>query len=194
MTETTYQPVPHGLAPVLPEAGKPEHPEYGSCPHCVKAVRVDKQGRLRDHNTPELARGNLKAAYRCPGSGKNYAEHGEFGQIWNLHTGRWQDKPLELPVLLVEHRITSDGLPAWTVAETTASTTSRAAVEKLFDGSKWRIEVVDRQREVIAHLVRIDDENGPVVVGTESEAPMFVNVAFTKLLAQLELAEEATAR
>lgn len=170
MIETDYVPVK--LAPALDklradikQAAK-EHPEYGSCPHCIKAVRIDKYGRLRDHSTPELARGNIKATYRCPGSGKPYAEHGEFGSTWDLNTGRWTDLDVDIPVLFVAHDEAAEKgveLPLWQLCEVRPTDAMRRGAKALLDGSKWRIELGFSGRNVTGYLIRADWTGGPAV-------------------------------
>lgn len=137
-----------------------EHPEYGSCPNCIKAVRVDKFGRLRDHTTPDLARGSLKANFRCPGSGGVYAEHGERGVTWDLAKGRWIDLPVDVPILFVAHpEATHQGveLPIWQLCEVPAQEIVRRGAAKLLDGSKWRIDLLFSANDVTGHLVQVDE-------------------------------------
>lgn len=191
MIETTYQPVTDvpDMAPAVKESKDRGHPEYGSCPNCVKAVRVDRYGRLRQHNTPELAAGSIKATFQCPGSGAYYAEFGEFGQSWDLRNGRWEDMPVEVFVLLVAHDQAGDvELPRWQVADVPATELSRAAAKKLLDGSEWRIELVFSDRDVTGHLIRLDGDTGPVVWETQTDRVLFngTMAVISKLLARLQ--------
>lgn len=195
MTETDYAPVIDApdIAPAREEHEKRGHPEYGSCPNCIKAVRVDKHGRLRDHNTPELAAGSIKATFRCPGSGKVYAEHGDFGQTWDLRNGRWEDLAVEVFVLLVAHDQAGDvELPRWQVAEIPATELSRAVAPKLADASKWRIELVFADRNVTGHLVRLDTgDSGPLLWETRTDRQLFNGTmsVITELAAILQAAD-----
>lgn len=71
-----------------------DHPEYGTCPHCIRGIRVHKNGTLKPHSTPELALGNIKATFNCPGSHQPYAEAN--GYAWNLRLGQFQRLPLKV--------------------------------------------------------------------------------------------------
>lgn len=170
MKQTEY--VPATQVPVLDQLradmkkAKDEHPEYGSCPNCIKAVRVDKFGRLRDHNTPELARGSLKATYRCPGSGKGYAEYGDFGETWDLKAGRWVELEIDVPVLFVAHDLAAEKgveLPLWQVLGIRPDELIRRGAKVLLDGSKWRIELAFSGATVTGYLIRVDWEGGPAI-------------------------------
>jgi hypothetical protein len=195
-TDTEY--VPASEVPTLDQlradmkkAAK-EHPDYGTCPHCIKAVRVDKMGFLRAHSTPELAMGNMKASYHCPGVGVRYAEHGDFGQTWDLKNGRFTDLNVDIPVLLVAHPASTVGLPIWQLSDIPATELSRQAAKKLLDGEKWRIELVFDDRNVTGHLIRLDrGDRGPVVWDSHTEGQAFGGImeVVSRLVARLASAD-----
>jgi len=205
MTETTeYHPaadVPalDQLQEDMKKAAK-EHPDYGTCPHCIKAVRVDRFGRLRDHPTPELASGAIKATYHCPGSTARYAEYGEFGKTWDLATGQWVEMPVDVPVLFVHHdRAAERGweFPLWQLFATPADEDGlvRRAAQKLLDGSKWRIDLLINGLAATGYLVRLDQEQ-PTVSSMEVDETEFggIDRMMLKLTEQIEafdLADEA---
>lgn len=196
MNETEYTPAAE--VPALDQlraaikAAAKEHPEYGSCPNCIKAVRVDKAGRLRDHNTPELVvHGNMKGTFRCPGSGKAYAEHGDFGERWDLGAGRWVELDVDVPVLLVAHdQAAARGveLPAWQLWPVPPGDVTRRGAKALLDGSKWRIELALGQGIAAARLIRLDHEDGLIVWETQVNGEAFRGTerAIERLLTQLE--------
>lgn len=198
MPETAYTPVaePPALERLRADMKKAasEHPEYGSCPNCIKAVRVDKFGRLRDHNTPELASGNLKATFRCPGSGKAYAEYGDFGETWDLKMGRWIELDVDVPVLFVAHDLAAEKgveLPLWQLCGIRpAGEHIRRAAKVLLDGTKWRIELVFAGRDVAAHLIRFDAGlvADPIVWETQADEAAYGGTerVIEKLIARLD--------
>lgn len=198
MTETEY--VPPTEVPDLAELIKQmkedakKHPEYGTCPNCIKAVRVDKFGHLREHNTPELVRGgSMKATYQCPGSHQPYAEHGDFGQYWDLKNGSFQDVPVDALVLLVAHDAAGAvDLPVWQIADVPATELSRAAGKKLFEATKWRIDLTFSGRFVTGHLIRIDQGDGHLIVWesqTEGQAFGGIMSVVSQLMSRLEATE-----
>ena len=189
---TNYQPLTEvppleKLREDLKAAAK-EHPDYGTCPHCIKAVRVDKSGYLRAHSTPELAMGSMKVSYHCPGAGKRYAEHGDDGQRWDLSNGRFVDLNVDIPVLLVAHPASAIGLPIWQLSDIPATELSRRAAKTLLDGAKWRIELVFTEREVTSHLIRVDWKGGPAVWESNTERQEFGGImdAVSKAVTRLE--------
>lgn len=196
MTETEY--VPASEVPTLDQlradmkkAAK-EYPEYGSCPHCIKAVRVDKYGRLRDHNTPELVvGGSMKATFRCPGSGRDYAEYGDFGETWDLKAGRWTELDVDVPILFVAHDQAAEKgveLPIWQLVGVKPDDVVRHAVKTLFEGSKWRIDLVFAGATVTGHLIRLDHQDGLVVRATQVDEAAYGGTerVVEKLLRQLD--------
>jgi len=200
-TETEYVPVAE--APTMDQLradmkkAATEHPDYGTCPHCIKAVRVDKFGRLRDHTTPELAMGSMKASYHCPGGGKPYAEHGDFGQTWDLKVGRWVDLDVDVPVLFVAHDVAAEKgveLPIWQLWGTKPDDVARRAVSTLFEGSKWRIELAFAGATVAGHLVRLDrGDRGPTLWETQVDEAAYGGTerVIGKLLRQLDAADHS---
>lgn len=74
-----------------------EHPTYGTCPHCTQGKRLKKGGWLPEHNTPSLVYSDHAVAhYRCPGSGKRYAEYD--GYYWDLKLGEFRRQPTRVPL------------------------------------------------------------------------------------------------
>lgn len=179
MTQTEYAPpaeVPtlEQLRADMKKAAQ-EHPEYGSCPNCIKAVRIDKFGRLRDHSTPELAQGNIKATFRCPGSHQRYAEFGEFGQTWDLRAGRWAPLDVDVPVLFVAHPLATENnveLPIWQLCGVPAQDMIRRTAKVLLEGTKWRIDLLFEGATVTGHLIRVDGD-APVVQETRVDEAAF---------------------
>lgn len=135
ITEPTVNP------PELPDLTK-DHPEYGTCRHCLQAKRVTKSGFLPEHKTPYLVYGpSMKATFECPGSGRRYTEHGDEPQFWNLREARWQDFPLELPVLVRSHP--DDGItePTWRLIEVHSTPARKRALAELVKNDRFRIEL-----------------------------------------------------
>jgi hypothetical protein len=144
------------------------------------------------HSTPELAMGSMKASYHCPGVGVRYAEHGDFGQTWDLKNGRFTDLNVDIPVLLVAHPASTVGLPIWQLSDIPATELSRQAAKKLLDGEKWRIELVFDDRDVTGHLIRLDrGDRGPVVWDSHTEGQAFGGImeVVSRLVARLASAD-----
>lgn len=188
---STYTPVAD--APPMPSLEPSDHGSYGTCPHCVKAVGLTKDGFLRDHKTPEFVRNaHWKATYLCPGVGRRYAEHGVTPKTWSLNDGDWALLPIEIPVLVIADPKLDGPFPAWRTVEVFQTVMSVGHRERLAAQQGWRIEMTSTESHLSAALIQLTDA-GPVVAHEETidrgqhNAPTLL---ITKMLAQIELAQD----
>lgn len=137
-----------------------EHPEYGTCPHCLQGKRLLKGGWLKDHTTPMMVAYFGTATFQCPGSGRRYAEYGEHAKEWNLRVGMWVDLPLDVPVIVREDPDLAESkidMPAWRMVELLPATDARCEqIRQLGKGEEYRIEIFNTADHVEGWLVQID--------------------------------------
>lgn len=166
--------------PALPDLKK-DHPEYGTCPHCLQAKRITKSGFLPDHNTPYMVHSpSVKATFKCPGGGRRYTEFGDNAQFWNLRDARFEDFPLELPILVRSHP--DDGVtePTWRLVEVRNTPPRRLALAELVKNDRFRIELEVSGKEAYGVLFAIgssetDGTTGAVFEAHARQASIFDN-------------------
>ena len=166
--------------PEMPSLKK-DHPEYGTCRHCLQAKRITKAGWLPEHNTPYMVHSpSIKAAFKCPGSGRRYAEFGDEPQFWNLRDARWQNFPLELPVIVRSHP--DDGItePTWRLIEVHSTPPRRRALDELIKNDRFRIELEVSGKEAYGVLFALgssetDGATGAVFEAHARQASIFDN-------------------
>lgn len=153
MTSSINSPLP--FTPI--ERPVPVHPTYGTCPNCIKGVRILKDGYLKDHQTPLLVHPSFDAiaTFHCPGSGARYTEFN--GRTWALGRGDWQRLPLAVPVQVTELRAPDDWQTRY--VQVRVSVANEAAIAYLHDGT-WRIEVVTDTAIASATLLKWSERKG----------------------------------
>jgi hypothetical protein len=143
---------PLAEVPEMPSLEK-EHPEYGTCPHCLQAKRITKSGWLPEHKTGYMVYSpSMKATFECPGSGRRYTEHGDRPKHWDLRAGDWRWFPLEVPVIVRSDDQDGISEPTWRLVEVPASDDFRRAIVELVKGDRFRIEIQVIGKEVFGTL------------------------------------------
>lgn len=151
------------------QATEAEHPEYGTCPRCVQAVRVLKSGFLREHKTSYLAVGFAKAQYQCPGAGRRYAEFEQgTDKFWDLASGDWRRCMLRVPVWTAYE----DGSQEWRETHVPHSDALEAARDQLWANDLWRIELKVTEDRIYGTLRELKS----VTVGNKTTEPAWLSV------------------
>lgn len=156
--------------PALPSLEK-DHPEYGTCPNCLAAKRITKGGFLPDHKTQFMVYSpSMKATFVCPGSGARYTEFGDNPQHWNLREARFQDFPLEIPVIVRSHP--DDGItePTWRLIEVHSTPPRRRALAELVKNDRFRIELEVSGKEAYGVLFALGSSETDGATGAVFEA------------------------